>query len=118
MQNFRNIKTWQKSYDLSLTIYKVTKKFPKEEFFALTNQIRRAAISIPANIAEGSAKESKQDFSRFLQISLGSACELESHLLISKGLGYLDDEISLKIYNDLIEVKKMLIVYISKIKSS
>ena len=84
MSNFRNLLIWQKSMILVTKIYTVTNNFPKEEVFRLTSQIKRSAISIPSNIAEGLGRESSQEFLRFLNISIGSLFELQTQLEIAK----------------------------------
>lgn len=81
MKDFRKLQIWEKSHVLVLSVYKQTKSFPKEELFGLTSQIRRAAASIPANIAEGCGRGSDAELARFAQISMGSASELEYHIL-------------------------------------
>lgn len=91
MADFRKLEVWKKSIDLSLEVYMLTKKFPKEEMFVLTSQMRRCSNSIPSNIAEGSSNRSKLDFKRFLNIALGSSFELETQLLLSFKLGYFSD---------------------------
>lgn len=73
MQNYKDLKVWKKSHQLTLAVYKATRKFPKEEVYALTSQVRRSSFSIPANIAEGCGRRTKNDFANFLQIALGSA---------------------------------------------
>lgn len=116
MQNYKDLRVWSKSHELTLNIYQVTKTFPKDELYSLTNQIRRASSSIPANIAEGCGKNTSNDFARYLNISLGSANETEYFILLSKDLGYLskDDYESLnKIVN---EIKAMLILLIQKVR--
>jgi len=92
LRDFRKQKVWEKSHLLTLEIYKVTEGFPREELYGLTGQIRRACASIPANIAEGCGKDGDADFARFLQISRGSANELEYHLLLAKDLGFLKQD--------------------------
>ena len=92
MRDFKNLKVWQKSHSLTLTVYKSTAAFPKEEVYGLTSQIRRACSSIPANIAEGCGRASEAELSRFLQIAMGSASELEYHLLLTHDLGFLKDD--------------------------
>jgi len=77
MRNFRELKVWEKAHLLTLKIYKVTERYPKEELYGLTSQIRRACVSIPTNIAEGCVRSSNADFARFLYIALGSTSELE-----------------------------------------
>lgn len=118
MKDFRNLAVWEKSHHLTLVVYYVTKTFPVDERFGLTSQLRRATASIPANIAEGCGKNTDPDFSRFLQIAFGSACEVEYHLILSKDLGYLEAEsYSFAINTDLITVKKMLAALITKIRA-
>ena len=90
MKDFKKQKVWQKSHRLTLDIYKATANFPREELYGLTNQLRRSCASIPANIAEGCGRNSDADFSRFLQIAMGSATELEYHLLLSHDLGIIE----------------------------
>ena len=86
MQDFKKLTVWQKAHLLTVAAYKATEAFPKDELYGLTSQIRRACISIPANIAEGCGREGKVEFNRFLQIALGSATELEYHLLLAYDL--------------------------------
>src|SRR5258708_2213479 len=105
MKDFRNLAVWGKSHRLTLAIYDITKQLPKEELFGLTSQIRRSCSSIPANIAEGCGKASGPDFSRFLQIAFGSACELEYHLILAHDLTYLSSEDHAILNEDLIEKK-------------
>lgn len=118
MQNYKELRVWSKSHELTLGIYLATKNFPKDELYSLTNQIRRACSSVPANIAEGCGKSTSNDFAKYLNISLGSANETEYFILLSKDLGYL----SLKDYetlNKLVnEVKVMLIVLIQKVRTT
>lgn len=92
MRPHERIEAWSASVELVLAVYKSTAGFPKEEKFGLTSQIRRAAVSIPANIAEGAARQSAKEFRHFLSIAQGSASELETELLIAYRLGYLEKE--------------------------
>jgi four helix bundle protein len=92
MKNYKNLTVWQDSHELVLSVYKETKAFPKEEVYGITSQLRRAAASIPANIAEGCAKSSDREFNRFLQIAMGSLNESEYFLFLSKDLNYLTEE--------------------------
>jgi len=85
----RDLEIWQRGIDLVTKIYKITKNFPKEELYGLTSQMRRAAISYPSNISEGAARDSINDYIRFLYISMGSLSELETQIIISEKLGYL-----------------------------
>ena len=89
MKNFRDLKVWHKSHQLTLEIYKATASFPKEERYGLTSQMRRASTSIPANIAEGCGRNGDTELARFLQIAMGSASELEYHLILARDLDLL-----------------------------
>jgi four helix bundle protein len=91
-KSFQDLIVWQKSHELVIKIYKTTKLFPPEEKFGLTSQMRRAAVSIPANIAEGFAKRSKKDKSNFYNIAQGSLSELNYYIILSKDLGYLRED--------------------------
>ena len=106
--SYKDLIVWQKSKLLVILIYALTKSFPKEELFGLTLQIKRCAVSIPSNIAEGQRRGSKKDFRRFLLIAFGSGAELETQLEIAKELGFGIKEEYLKIENTLEEIMKML----------
>ena len=108
MQNFRNLKVWHSSHQLVKEIYQCTQIFPKDESYGLKNQIRRACVSIPSNIAEGCGRGTDKDFARFIQIALGSASELEYQVFLAYELGYLSKPISLKLTKDIQSIKKML----------
>ena len=108
MQDFRKLKVWEKAHELTLLIYKMSNKFPKNEMFSLTNQIRRASTSIPTNIAEGCGRGSDSQFAYFLNIALGSASELEYQIILSNDLRFVSDGNCQIILDELIEVKKML----------
>jgi four helix bundle protein len=116
MQDFKKLNVWGKAHHLVLEIYHSTAKFPKDELFGLTSQIRRASVSIPANIAEGCGKEGKADFSRYLQIAIGSASELEYYLVLSYDLKLLDKENYEDLNDQTNEVKRTLINLVKKIK--
>jgi four helix bundle protein len=118
MQDFRNLKIWQRSHQLVLSLYKLTAKFPKDEVYALTSQIRRAAASIPANIAEGCVKGSDADFARFLHIALGSASELDYHLLLSRDLSYCTGAEYDGFSKELHEIRSMLGSLLLRLKPS
>lgn len=107
IRNHEDLFVWQKAMDLVFLIYESTKSFPKEETYCLTSQMRRAAISIPSNIAEG-RRRGGRDFQRFLRIAFGSTSELDTQLEIARHLRYISNEDFLKIRNILIEVSKML----------
>lgn len=116
MSNFRKLIIWQKAMNLVTKTYNSTKKFPKEEIFGLTSQIRRCSISIPSNIAEGHGRESNKEYLRFLTISIGSLFELQTQLEIAKNIEYLTEEDFNTLYEDSREVERMLVSFINKIK--
>ncbi|MFA6622064.1 MAG: four helix bundle protein [Candidatus Caldatribacteriota bacterium] len=91
IRNHKDLKVWNKSVDLVDNIYRITESFPNKEIYGLTNQIRRSAVSVPSNIAEGAARSSKKEFIKFLYIALGSLAELETQIIIASRLGYLND---------------------------
>lgn len=117
MQNYKNLEVWKKGHKLTLELYRETKGFPNEELYGLTSQIRRSGSSIPANIAEGSGRDSDSDFARFLQIAQGSANEVEYHLLLAKDLNYLSKPKYQKLQEKILEIKKMLSGLIKKVRS-
>ncbi len=106
MKDFRNLDVWEKSHSLTLNIYKSTQAFPKEEMFGLTNQMRRASVSIPSNIAEGCGRGSDAELSRFSQIAMGSASELEYQILLSKDLEYIKEDVYKELSDKIVEEKK------------
>ena len=118
MKDFRSLKVWERSHALTLAIYKATEGFPKQELYSLTNQIQRAAISIPANIAEGCGKDSDAELKRYFLIAMGSASELEYLLLLAYDLGYLQENIYQPMQNELVETRKMLNAFIQKLKAN
>ena len=118
MQNYKDLKVWGKAHQFTPDVYEVTRLFPKEEMYILTNQLRRAASSIPANIAEGCVKNSPAEFAHFLNISLGSANEAEYLLIVSKDLKYLNENIFDSLVKTINEIKAMLIALISKVRST
>jgi len=117
VKDFRELKVWAKAHHLTLLIYKVTATFPREEAYGLTSQIRRACASIPANIAEGCGRGSDAEFGRFLQIAMGSACELEYHLLLAHDLDLINDAHYERLTPDVTEVKRMLASLLQKLKA-
>jgi len=108
MQPFRKLVVWQNAHGLALNLYKITKTFPTDERYGLTSQIRRSAVSICANIAEGCGRQTRRDFARFAYIALGSASELEYHLLMASDLGLLDKQCYLSLERSVTQVKRML----------
>ena len=107
MHNYKKLNVWISSISLVKNIYNLTRKFPKEEMFVLTQQLRRAAISIPSNIAEGAGRNSNAQFKNFLQISIGSCFEVETQLIISKELEYISEEELESISKELDSIMKM-----------
>jgi len=117
MRDFKGLTVWQRAHRLTVNVYRATDAFPSRERFSLVDQIRRASISIPANIAEGCGRRSQRDFARFLQVSVGSANELEYHLLLAHELGYLETASQTVLNTDLSEVRRMLSSLIRKVTS-
>lgn len=116
MHKFKELIVWQKARVLVREIYLLTKSFPVEERFELTSQIRRAAISIPSNVAEGSGRGSNKDFKRFLDIALSSAFELETQIILASDLGYVTERM-FKTINDMIqEVQRMIVGFQKSLK--
>ena len=109
MRDFRKLQVWEKSHHLTLSIYKFTSQFPREEIYGLTSQIRRACASISTNIAEGCGRETPADFARFLQIAMGSASETEYLMLLAHDLKYLDTDQYEALMDTINHTKRMLI---------
>ena len=108
MNNYKELIVWKKAIDLVIEVYKLTDNFPNNEQFGLTSQIRRAAVSVPSNIAEGAGRRSSKEFEHFLSISLGSCFELETQIIISQELKYINSD-NCNVFEQLIsEVQKMI----------
>ncbi|MFA7090217.1 MAG: four helix bundle protein [Arcobacteraceae bacterium] len=114
MTGFENLEVWKKSIILVKEVYLLVKLFPKEENYALSDQVRRSAVSVPSNIAEGSGRNSSKEFVQFLYIALGSINELETQLIIAKEIGYLSNIVEIR--TKILEIKKMLNSLITSIK--
>lgn len=108
MQSYKDLVVWQKSVAFVTAIYRATESFPKSELFGLTNQIRRAAVSIPANIAEGYARKHRAEYSQFVRIAFASGAELETHLLIAGNLGFIKSTALQNLQTNLEEIMRML----------
>jgi four helix bundle protein len=108
MRNFRDLEVWKCSIILVKKIYLITGKFPNDEKFGLVSQINRCSVSIPSNIAEGCSRSSQKDFSRFLQISLGSSFELETQIEIAKEVGFINENLYLEIISELNTIQKRI----------
>ena len=108
MKDFRKLVVWEKAHLMVLEVYRVTRIFPKDELHGIISQMRRAAVSIPTNIAEGCGRGTDRDFGRFLHIAMGSANELEYLLVLSRDLSFLESEVYREMESRTIEIKKML----------
>ena len=115
MKDFRNLRVWQEAHQLTLQIYRATAKFPREELYGLTSQIRRCSTSMGANIAEGCGKRGNNEFQRYLVIASGSPSELDYELLLAKDLEYLSDQTYQRLYDDLGRFRRMLSSLLQKV---
>jgi len=116
VKSYKDLLIWQKGIDLVVEVYKAVKTFPREELFALSDQIRRSSVSVPSNIAEGQARQHTAEFRQFLHVSLGSLAELDTQTIIANKLGYLSEETLSSISNGITELRKMISSLISKLK--
>lgn len=114
-RDFRKIKVWERAHFLTLQVYRATVRFPDTEKFGLVSQMRRAAASIPTNIAEGCGRETQNELGRFLQIAAGSASEIEYQLLLAHDLKYLSSEIYQALSAEIVEIRRMILAYIKKL---
>lgn len=117
MQDFRDLKVWQRAHALTLSIYRETRNFPREELYGLTSQIRRAAASIAANLAEGRCRPTDRDFGRFVSIALGSAAETDYFLLLAHDLGILEAPRYKLLVQETDELKKMLATLYARLQT-
>ena len=115
MKDFRDLKVWEKAHHLAVSVYRATSNFSSEEKYGLTSQLRRSAVSIPSNIAEGCGRSGDRELARFLQIAMGSASELEYQLLLCRDLGLLQSSVYKELEKSTIEVKRMLTSLIRKL---
>ena len=118
MQDFRELKTWQKSHELTRAVYRVTGRFPSAETYGVTGQMRRAAVSVGANIAEGCGRGSRADFARFLNMAMGSASELQYLLLLARDLAYLPQDVHAELDGATSEIKRMLTSLLKKLRAA
>ena len=116
MRDFHELKVWEKSHALTLAVYEATRTFPKDEVYGVTAQIRRAAASIPANLAEGCGRDGDAELRRFCLIAMGSSSELEYHLILCRDLRYLNQPAFEQLSQQTIEVKRMLSSFIRAVK--
>ncbi len=117
MRNFREIKVWQKAHQFALEIYRYTQRFPAEERFGLTSQLRKSATSVPTNIAEGCGRNSEKDFARFLSIAAGSISEAEYQILLAHDLRYIPTDVHHQLDAQANEIKRMLNSFIRTLSS-
>lgn len=117
MQDFKKLAVWQKAHLLTLAIYHATERFHADERYGLTSQLRRAAASVPTNIAEGASRNSSSDFARFLDIAMGSASELEYQLILAHDLKLLHDDTQMTLNENLSEVKRILTGLTKRVRS-
>ena len=117
MRPHEKLDVWKMSVDMVVKVYECTKTFPSEEKFGLTSQIRRAAVSIPANIAEGAGRQYDREFIQFLSIAQGSSSELETELLIAQRLGYFDENIYRQMYEEVNTIARMIVGLTNHVKS-
>lgn len=115
MRNFKELKIWQRGFEIAVDTYKLVASFPDKEKYSLAQQATRFAVSIPSNIAEGSSRSSEKDYNRFLEISLGSSFELETQLLVAKAVNYGDSELINSTLIKIDEEQKMLMAFIKKL---
>ena len=117
MKDFHELKVWQKAHQLTLTIYQITAVFPREELYGLTSQLRRCSSSIPANLAEGCGRNGDAEFARFCSIAMGSASELEYHLLLAKDLKLIKPKDHMELSQRATELKRMLTALLQKLNA-
>lgn len=118
IRDFKDLVLWQKSIVLVDNIYRLTKNFPREEVYGLTAQLRRAAVSIPSNTAEGFKRDNKNEFRQFLRIASGSIAEVETQVIIANNIGYISKQEKMDVINGLNELTKMITSLQSRLKSS
>jgi four helix bundle protein len=116
LRNYKDLQVWQKAYQLCLEVYKATGEFPKHELYGIVAQIRRAAVSIPSNIAEGYGRKTTKEYIQFLYVAYGSICELETQVLLSGDLGYLSSDLLEKLQDGIREVERMLKALITSLE--
>ncbi len=116
MRDYKRLQVWQKSHELAIAAYRITACMPREELYALTSQMRRASVSVPANIAEGCGRTGEAELARFMSIASGSASELEYYCILCRDLRMLEAADCERLIEMIIELKKMLTAYVKKLK--
>jgi len=115
IRSYEDLKIWQRSISLSQNIYRITRNFPREEIYGLTSQLRRCAVSVPSNIAEGQARQHTKEFIQFLYQARGSLAELDTQLIIAKEVGYLSEESLAPLRAEISEIRKMIHALVRKL---
>lgn len=118
MKDFRSLNVWQNAHSLTIGVYRETRGFPKEELYGLTSQLRRAALSIGANLAEGCGRGSDRELTQYVQVAMGSASELEYHLLLAHDLSYVASDHYTTMHAAVCEIKKMLVSLLKTLRGS
>lgn len=116
MRNYRDLQVWAKAHHLTLELYRVSRQFPREEIYGITSQLRRAAVSIGANLAEGCGRRTSSELARFVRIAMGSASELDYHMLLSQELGFMTGDAFASASATLTEVRKMLTSFLQSVE--
>lgn len=118
LKSYKDLDVWKKAYKFCIQIYNLTKSFPEEERYGLASQMRRAAVSIPCNIAEGYGRRTKKEYIQFLYVAYGSVCELETQTMLVSDLGYINSEIMTSFQQDFRDVERMLKALIKSLERS
>lgn len=116
MKNFKQLRIWQKGFEIASLSYRLIQSFPKEERFSLSSQLTKAAVSIPSNIAEGSSRSSQKEYKHFIEIALGSCFEVETQTLIAIEVNFGDPDLRSELLNKIVDEQRMLVGFISKLK--
>ena len=116
MRNYRDLQVWGKAHNLTLELYRISRGFPRDEIYGITSQLRRAAVSIGANLAEGGGRHTSPELARFVRIAMGSASELDYHLLLSRDLGIMNEDDFKSSVAALTEVRKMLTSFLGSVE--
>jgi len=117
LRNYRDLEVWDKAHKLTLQLYQRSRSFPKEEFYGLTSQLRRSAMSMGANLAEGCGRQTTPELARFVRIAMGSASELDYHLLLAHDFGYLQSDEHKGLSHELTRIRKMLASLLTTLES-
>ena len=117
LRNYKELKIWQRSVDLASMIYRLSADFPSDEKFGLTSQIRRAVVSVSSNIAEGSARNTDKEFSRFIDIAYGSLCEVETQIIVAHSLGFIGEQEKINHLDEVNQLQKMIYSFSKSLNS-